>query len=209
MRSVRQLSDVPALVWWALGFVIVMLIAAIIGTMNPVREGRVATDFLGVLEGESVDQYRDRVAVSLEDHDDDEALSERWALVKFASPVTADEAAAQFDTVRVSRIALDGGAGVDSPTLDMPDSWVNLPAPVAGKTTREEVLLAGVEQGLSNFRHMRGPVDTATGECACILGAVVRADIPTLRAIMNDDVVAAVEALPEDARWGAFAVRVR
>ncbi|WP_115686199.1 hypothetical protein [Corynebacterium senegalense] len=101
-----------------------------------------------------------------------------FALVTFERGRGTAEAAA----------ALEGADRVNA--VAFPDQAARpVPEPVAGES-REDV-----------FRRAAGP-----GPNPEVAGVVVHADGPTLRAIAGREGVAAVEALPVDAVWGAFAI---
>ncbi|WP_278314911.1 hypothetical protein [Lolliginicoccus levis] len=191
--------------------VVVLGGAAVVGALNPVPPLPVATDVLGPSAGEPIDEYQQRAAATLQPHGgggierDEQA---RWALVLPEQPVDAAAAIEMVAGTRASRLILDGGPDGGTPLAGDPS--VSLPAPAPGRDAAA-VVQDGVARGVSLLREhgvMRG---TGPGDpdAAGIIGVLVRAPLRDLAAIAGRPAVASVEALPADARWGAFAVRAR
>lgn len=130
-------------------------------------------DMLGQDSGETYVEYRQRASISLE-----QAQGERWALVSFGSPRTAEEAGSVVNALEISRLS----------TLVMKDfPPVQVPEPVA-PATRADVISEWA------------PRDHK------IVGILVFDDADRLRAIHSPD-IGAIEVLPSGAEFSHFGLR--
>lgn len=154
---------------WALGS------SAIRNAPAPTYQG----DKVGIEQGETLDEYRQRARESLRD-----ATGPTWALVTFAAPLDPGDAAQGVAPVaRVSAVVF------------LEEAPRAVPEPVAGEG-RAEV-----------FAREAGRSAAETGEAPQgVAGVLVRDEAEVLREVAGDPRVVAVEALPADARWGAFAI---
>lgn len=175
---------------------------AVVGHLNPQRQLRVGTDRLGPDSGEQVTDYLARAEESLLGND----AEPRWGSVSFDRELTAEQAYAAANGVRISmvlfRVPLDR---VQTPilTVGVPGSErsvLNATARAAGQIQE----LFGVEgrqaqiAAVSQRRLLSG--------CACVVTLVVRGTAAELSEVAGRDGVRAVEALPPDAVSGKFAV---
>ncbi|WP_032368096.1 hypothetical protein [Rhodococcoides fascians] len=175
---------------------------AVVGHLNPQRQLRVGTDRLGPDSGEQVTDYVARAEESLLDDD----AEPRWGSVSFDRELTAEQAYAAANGVRISmvlfRVPLDR---VQTPilTVGVPGSErsiLNATARAAGQIQES----FGVEDrqaqidAVSQRRLLSG--------CACVVTVVVRGTAAELSEVAGRDGVRAVEALPPDAVSGKFAV---
>lgn len=155
-----------------------------VGALHPPVPPVVQGDTLGPFNGEPAEHYAARAAASLE------ALGEdglnHLALVSFTTPLSCDLAAAAYEAApRVNAIVPQG-----LPHKDTPE-------PVFG-SSRAEVCERELQRAA--LRAHAEPTD------ARVVGAIITADSATLAHIAAGPDIAAVEALPADAVWGAIAV---
>ncbi|TFI45302.1 hypothetical protein E4P29_05315 [Rhodococcus sp. 1R11] len=175
---------------------------AVVGHLNPQRQLRVGTDRLGPDSGEQVTDYLARAEASLPGDD----AEPRWGSVSFDRELTAEQAYAAANGVRISmvllRVPLDR---VQTPilTVGVPGSErsvLNATARAAGQI-QESI---GVEDrqaqtdAVSQRRLLNG--------CACVVTLVLRGTAAELSEVAGRDGVRAVQALPPDAVSGKFAV---
>ncbi len=175
---------------------------AVVGHLNPVRQPSVGTDRLGPDSGEQVAEYLARAEASLRSGPDEP----RWGSVSFDRELTAEQAYAVADGVRISqvllRVPLDR---VQTPilTVGVPGSErsvLNSTARAASLAT--ESFGAGDRQAqiaaVSQQRLLDG--------CACVVTVVVRGTPAELTELAGRADVRAVQALAPDAVSGKFAV---
>lgn len=140
-------------------------------------------DTLGRDQGESWEEYASRTRPSISE-------SPSFALVTFDAPRSAEEAAAIVREVRrVNALLL-----IDAPFQPIPE-------PPAGQTRAD--VFAREAQRLA----VQGQMTGVELDPEAIAAVVVYDDGATLRTLADADGVRAVEALPPDAVWGAFAIR--
>ncbi|OZF44725.1 hypothetical protein [Rhodococcus sp. 14-1411-2a] len=181
---------------------LVFVALAVIGHLNPVRQLGVGTDRLGPDSGEQVVDYLARAEASLRSDN----TEPRWGSVSFDRELTAQQAYAVADGIRISqvllRVPLDR---VQTPilTVGVPGSErsvLNSTARAASLAT--ESFGAGDRQAqiaaVSQQRLLDG--------CACVVTLVVRATPAELSELAGRADVRAVQALPPDAVSGKFAV---
>lgn len=154
-----------------------------IGALHPPVPPVVQGDTLGPFAGEPAEHYAARTAASLEALDDG---LDHLALVSFTTPLSCDQAAATYEAApRVNAIV----------PAALP--YKDTPEPAAG-ASRAEVCERELQRALLSAH--------AASADARVVGAIITADTPTLAGIATLPDVAAVEALPADAVWGAIAV---
>ncbi|KQU57348.1 hypothetical protein ASG84_17410 [Rhodococcus sp. Leaf278] len=175
---------------------------AVVGHLNPQRQLGVGTDRLGPDSGEQVTDYLARAETSLLADD----AEPRWGSVSFDRELTAEQAYAAANDVRISmvlfRVPLDR---VQTPilTVGVPGSErsvLNSTARAAGQI--QESFGAGDRQAQIEAVSQR----RLLGGCACVVTLVVRGTPAELSEVAGRDGVRAVEALPPDAVSGKFAV---
>ena len=175
---------------------------AVVGHLNPQRQLGIATDRLGPDSGEQVTDYLARAETSLRT----EGAEPRWGSVSFDRELTAEQAYAAVNGVRISqvllRVPLDR-VQTSILTVGVPGSErsvLNSPARAAGRipepsgTGDRQAQVAAVSQR----RLLAG--------CACVVTLVVRGTSDELSEVAGRAEVRAVEALPPDAVSGKFAV---
>ncbi|OZE76114.1 hypothetical protein CH294_20425 [Rhodococcus sp. 14-2483-1-1] len=175
---------------------------AVVGNLNPQRQLGVGTDRLGPDSGEQVTDYLARAETSLLPG----GAEPRWGSVSFDRALTAEQAYAAANGVRISqvlfRVPLDR---VQTPilTVGVPGSErsvLNATARAAGQI--QESFGAGDRQAQIEAVSQR----RLLGGCACVVTLVVRGTAAELSEVAGRDGVRAVEALPPDAVSGKFAV---
>lgn len=197
-----------AAVWRWLPVVIAVIGAAAVvvgmGLANPVRPLAVATDRLGPDSGEAVLHYQARARQSLVTDNADP----HWALVSFDTGQTSEQAAAVVSGARISKALFQ----VQLPRVQTPVVAVQTAAgdPV-GQLELASIVAAGqVQSALADSDRAQRVDDYSAAQlrsgCACIIGLLVRAPIPTLARIETAAGVRAVEALPADAVYGHFSL---
>lgn len=142
--------------------------------------------------------------------------SPRWALISADQAWTvANAETVARDLPRVSAVVVQ--TPVDG--VAMPVTEVVMVEPVAGDENREQVLGRALERAEAEFgvaaeagsdRGSQAAALTADRIAAdepAIIGLLVRAATGQLRAVAELPGVRAVDALPDDAVWGQFAVR--
>ncbi|MBY4129771.1 hypothetical protein HQO83_15340 [Rhodococcus fascians] len=175
---------------------------AVVGHLNPQRQLGIATDRLGPDSGEQVTEYLARAETSLRADD----TEPRWGSVSFDRELTAEQAYAVVDGVRISqvlfRVPLER---VQTPilTVGVPGSERSVLNSTARAATQTQDLFgAGDRQAqvaaVSQRRLLAG--------CACVVTVVVRGTSAELIEVADRAGVRAVEALPPDAVSGKFAV---
>ncbi|GAB3081034.1 hypothetical protein GCM10027157_13690 [Corynebacterium aquatimens] len=138
-------------------------------------------DQLGMEAGESFDDYTQRAKATHELLDDDTSF---FALVTFRHPLDTARASEVLDHIkRVDAIVVDGVAPIP----------VGEPRERAQRALVFDIALRRIGGG--------GAVDKQ------LLGVVVHDSGAALTSLNDDQVVAAVEALPADAVWGNFGIR--
>ncbi|QPK82667.1 hypothetical protein G7Y29_07195 [Corynebacterium qintianiae] len=139
-------------------------------------------DQLGMESGETPEVYEARAEASISG--DAGETGPVWALVTFSGALSPAEAAAVLEPAdRVSAVVFPDAAARP------------IPEPVAGEG-RADVIVREA-----------GRLHAATGKRnAEPVGAVVRDEPAVLREIAARGDVFAVEALPDDARWGSFGI---
>lgn len=175
---------------------------AVIGHLNPVRQPTVSTDRLGPDSGEQVTDYLARAEASLRSDD----AGPRWGSVSFDRELTAEQAYAVADGVRISqvllRVPLDrvqtpiltvGVPGSERSVLNSTARAAGLAAESSGAGDRQARIAA-----VSQRRLLDG--------CACVATVVVRGTPAELIELAGRPDVRAVQALPPDAVSGKFAV---
>ena len=174
----------------------------VVGHLNPQRQLRVGTDRLGPDSGEQVTDYLVRAEASLLGDD----AEPRWGSVSFDRELTAEQAYAAANGVRISmvlfRVPLDR---VQTPilTVGVPGSERS----VLNATARA----AGQIQESFGVEDRQAQIDAVSqrrllSACACVVTVVVRGTAAELSEVAGRDGVRAVEALPPDAVSGKFAV---
>lgn len=154
-----------------------------VGALHPPVPPVVQGDTLGPFNGEPAEHYAARAAASLEALNDG---LDHLALVSFTTPLSCDRAAAAYEAApRVNAIVPQG-----LPHKDTPE-------PTSG-TSRTKVCERELQRAV--LRAHAEPAD------ARVVGAIITADAATLAHIAALPEIAAVEALPADAVWGAIAV---
>ncbi|MDO4928353.1 MAG: hypothetical protein Q3976_04745 [Corynebacterium sp.] len=156
----------------------------LLGLLAPQPQATINGDTLGRWSGETTSEYVQRAAQSLDDVD---ATQPSFALLTFAEPL--DNAGMQAllgdpnfpDFTRVNSLVIGSAAAID------------LPEPTADATRMDVIRQQLGFQGL--------PV-------ANCVGLVVYAPQEQLAQAAELEEVLAVQALPSDARWGAFGIRV-
>lgn len=175
---------------------------AVIGHLNPVRQLGVSTDRLGPDSGEQVTDYLARAEASLRS----DTTEPRWGSVSFDRELTAEQAYAVVDGVRISqvllRVPLDrvqtpiltvGVPGSERSVLNSTAHAAGLAAAAFGAGDRQARIAA-----VSERRLLDG--------CACVVTVVVRGTSSELTELAGRPDVRAVQALPPDAVSGKFAV---
>lgn len=180
---------------------VVMLAAAMFfmaGSDRVSRPMNINGDMVGIETGETVADYAERAAKTLEDPpplaDGSEASrrAPHWALVSFDPAVDAQVAAAAVDNIHGLRVSvLYAGQIVSRP----------LPEPTEG-ATRADV----IDRELGLIRRAAGP-GVQGNDPVGVTGLLVRGTVLQLRGIQSRPGVVAVEALPADAVAGRFGVR--
>lgn len=135
-----------------------------------------AGDQLGMEAGESWDTYRGRATASLSDAPADQPV---FALVTFSPALDPVAASAALDEVRRVDAVVFRGAPPRA-----------LPEPTAGQSRAAVFATAAQRAGVDEL----------------IDGVVVHESGARLRVLAGAQPVAAVEALPPDAVWGAFGI---
>lgn len=191
--------------WRALAAVLLALALAGIliafGALDSPRRGDILTDRLGPAPSEPVADYLDRAAASLVQ--DGET---RYALVSFTSDLAPADALATVSGARVSELIYH----VPIPRVQTPIVAVAVPdnadAAIRSADVAAERVLAN--EGRTERATQVAGVAAArlAAGCACVAGALVRADTETLETIAKRDRVRAVEALPADAVYGRIAI---
>lgn len=181
----------------AAAIAVVFLVAMVLGIANPVRPSSVRTDALGPDNDETAEQYLGRASSGSGD-------GERWALVSFVRSMPAAEVLAVMDGVRVSVVYVHVPLPrVQTPVIDVavPDTDV-----VVARSVRDAATL--VPPGSTERSRAVAAVvrDRLISDCACVAGVLVRADVARLSELGADTDVRVLEALPEDAVFGRFAV---
>lgn len=216
------------------GVVIVVALVVILTALRTElpRNPGVMSDALGPDSGEPVATYVARAEDSLSEDSSDgggadpagsaegqsfDAGVPRWTLVTAEDPWTVEEANdVVADLDRVSQLILQVPVdGVAMPVVD-----VTVAEPVVGESSREAAFSRAIEQaagavdpGEIDGEDRAATVDALTasrlqsGEPA-IIGLVVRGTTDQARTVASAPGVRTVEALPGDAVWGQFAVRV-
>ncbi|MCC8927728.1 hypothetical protein [Rhodococcus sp. I2R] len=175
---------------------------AVIGHLNPVRQLGVSTDRLGPDSGEPVADYLARA----EESRDTDSTEPRWGSVSFDRELTAEQAYAVADGIRISqvlvRVPLDRvqtpilTVGVSGSARSVLNSTVRAASQVQGSfgVGDREAQIAAVSQQ----RLLDG--------CACVVTVVVRGTAAELTEVADRADVRAVQALPPDVVSGKFAV---
>ena len=175
---------------------------AVIGHLNPVRQLGVSTDRLGPDSGEPVADYLARA----EESRDTDSTEPRWGSVSFDRELTAEQAYAVADGIRISqvlvRVPLDRvqtpilTVGVSGSARSVLNSTVRAASQVQGSfgVGDREAQIAAVSQQ----RLLDG--------CACVVTVVVRGTAAELTEVADRADVRAVQALPPDVVSGKSAV---
>ncbi|OZF28795.1 hypothetical protein [Rhodococcus sp. 14-2483-1-2] len=175
---------------------------AVVGHLNPVRQLSVSTDRLGPDSGEQVTDYLARAEASLRSDN----TEPRWGSVSFDRELTAEQAYAVADGIRISQVVLRVPLDrVQTPilTVGVPGSErsvLNSTARAASQAT--ESFGAGDRQAQIAAVSQRRLLDG----CACVVTVVVRGTPAELTELAGRADVRAVQALPPDAVSGKFAV---
>lgn len=175
---------------------------AVVGHLNPVRQPSVGTDRLGPDSGEQVAEYLARAEASLRSGPDEP----RWGSVSFDRELTAEQAYAVADGVRISqvllRVPLDrvqtpiltvGVPGSERSVLNSTARAARLATESFGAGDRQAQIAAVSQQRLLDG-------------CACVVTVVVRGTPAELTELAGRADVRAVQALAPDAVSGKFAV---
>ena len=184
--------------------VVLIAVTVVLGALNPVRRTPVSTDTLGPDNGEVVADYLARADRSLDEAD---GRQERWALVSFTRPVTTDTVRDAASGTRVSQVLFR----VPLDRVQTPFVPVSVAAGDAA-LARASDLAAGRAQAMTGETERQAQIAAVSsaelaGNCACVIGVVVRGDHDALAALRSEPDVRAVEALGADAVAGRFAVR--
>lgn len=216
---------------------VVVLVAVLSAALRPhATTPPVMTDGLGPSSGDAVPDYLAAAAATLDSPVGDPAAP-RFALATFDAARSVAEAAAAVDAAGIGRIAQaeiyapvarvampvlpaavaapgpgdDGNAGplgrAVATLLDNETYSLEHPGGGIASAGTSDATSAGV---LGDARR-RAQVAYTAGEAAAgrpvLVGLVVRADVPALRALAASPGIRAVEAVPPDAVWGRIAVR--
>lgn len=208
MTARAALKHVPPAVWTTLAVIVVLVVVYLVGRANPLPPPRITTDALGPDNSETQDQYTARAAATIAaDGRQEDAGEPRWALVSFQQGMSADAAAAAVGGVRISEVV----TWLPDDSAQTPVTVVQVPAaedPASMVEHAQRRAADQVEQSSVRAGGTAGDVVRALrGGCACVVGLVVRADLPELRDIADRRDVTTVDALPGDAVFGTFAVR--
>ena len=182
--------------------VLVLGALAVIGHLNPVRQLGVSTDRLGPDSGEQVTDYLARAEASLRSDN----AEPRWGSVSFHRELTAEQAYAVADGVRISQVL-----------LRVPLDRVQTPILTVGVAGSERSVLNSTARAASQVQEFSGAGDrqaqiAAVSQrrlldgCACVVTVVVRGTPAALTELAGRADVRAVQALPPDAVSGKFAV---
>jgi len=167
----------------ALGIILVVVGVYTVGLRTQPLTPALQGDTLGRGQGESWEEYASRTEPSISE-------GPSFALVTFDTPRRAEEAAAIVREVRrVNALLL-----IDAPFQPIPE-------PPTGQSR------AAVFQREAERLAAQGSANGVELDPEAIAAVVVYDDGATLRALSDADGVRAVEALPPDAVWGAFAIR--
>ncbi len=174
------------------------------GALNPERPSGISTDRLGPETGEPVADYLDGARESLRGTDTDP----RWALVSFTTEVRPEQIPVVGAGTRI------GQALYRVPIPDVATPLVAVPLPegdavaVASADAAAGQLTGQLEHTVDQRYRRVLTVSAARlrAHCACLVGLVVRADLPRLNALAALPGVRAVQALPADAVSGGFAI---
>lgn len=209
------------------GVVIVLALVAILTALRtelPRRPG-VMSDALGPENGEQISHYLARAAESLVTADDGAADDPpRWGLITAAGAWTVPEAVGVVRGLpRVSGLYVQAPV----PGVAMPVTGVMVAEQIAGEAGRGPVFGRGLEHAMRRLEVGPAagtglPTPTSADRAAAttaltvarvragdpvIIGLLARGNPGQLRAVAAQPQVRAVEALPDDAVWGRFAVR--
>lgn len=186
--------------------VVVGLIVAglyVVGRLNPAPTPPVTGDVLGPDNGEQVAAYLARSEESLSGPDD-----ERWALVSLTTPTSPDV---------VWALTQQTATMLSQSIFNVPIDRVQTPTAVVPSGNTEESFVASSQVAAEVVIQRSTGTDraTAVGQvaarrlrdgCLCVVGVVVRAKLGDLRTLAAASGVRAVQALPDDASAGLFAV---
>lgn len=195
---------------WGVGALAVCLILAFaLGAANPLSAPHIKTDALGPDAGETTPAYLQRATTSLQADGAGAGDEQRWALVSFVTPATAAAAADAAGDVRISEaLFYSPAAGAQSPVVTVATPAAADPAALLARAKTDAASQLDSDRSAAVGEDARAiAVADLRGECACVVGLVVRATPEQLRAIAQQPDVQAVEALPADAVFGRFAVR--
>lgn len=206
----------------------VVLTWAITTALTPTRRTPpIQSDALGPESGQTVQDYLDRAAVTVDaaqsaDGDNHAASGDNhaasgenhWALVSFTAALTpqdADGILAGAGIPRVSEVLIN----VPLDAVAMPVLSQAVPLPPQGEASYTAALRRAAEQAVTNNGDAGGRAGEARAYTAgaiaagkgSIIGLVVRSSIAALQAAQASGQVRAIEVLPADAVWGRFAVR--
>ncbi|MGV8871466.1 MAG: hypothetical protein ACOH2Q_02980 [Rhodococcus sp. (in: high G+C Gram-positive bacteria)] len=179
---------------------------AVVGHLNPQRQLSVSTDRLGPDSGEQVADYLARAATTLVTDDESSPDEPRWGSVSFERELTAEQAYAVADGVRISQVL-----------FRVPLDRVQTPILTVGLPGSERSVLNSTDRAAGQAQESFGMGDRQSqiaalsqrrlrGGCACVVTLVVRGTPDRLTDVAGRAGVRAVEALPPDAVSGKFAV---
>ncbi|MBC7303204.1 MAG: hypothetical protein H5T78_19930 [Nocardia sp.] len=192
------LRNAAVLALAAIGAVILLVVAF----RAPPPASAVATDRLGPAPGERVEQYLVDARDSLAGDDADQ----HWALVSFTEYRTPPALPAAAGGLRISGVIQHVPVDrVQTPVITVATPGGDEPAV---KSAEAAAGLVAAQQ----FHDQRSADIARVTEsrlragCACTAGVVVRGTLPQLRDLATQPGVRAVQALPDDAVAGRFAV---
>lgn len=179
---------------------------AVVGYLNPQRQLGVSTDRLGPDSGEQVSEYLARAATTLTTDSESTENEPRWGSVSFDRELTAEQAYAVADGVRISQVL-----------FRVPIDRVQTPILTVGVPGSERSVLNSTARAASQAQESFGMGDRQSqiaalsqrrllGGCACVVTLVVRGTPDRFAEVAGRAGVRAVEALPPDAVSGKFAV---
>lgn len=192
-----------------------LAVVYVLGSRVPDKDVFITTDALGPESGESAAEYRDRAGQTLAEDGDGAGDADRWALVTLAAPSTAEQAAAAADPARISQVMFAPVVD-EAPLGAVPTMTMAIPAASPAASAAELIDLAGVaaaekvrvDDTVAGSRVVREQTaEVLADDCDCVTALLVRAAPSVLRVLDTRPQVTAVEALPDDAVYGRFAVR--
>lgn len=184
------------------GAVALAVAVVVLGVLNPRPSLGVATDRLGPVPGERVEEYLADARDSLTGAD----TEPRWALVSYTEYLTPRQIPGAVDGLRIAgviqHVSIDR---VQTPVITVPTPAGDEPARTSADAAAG--LLAAQRMPDQRTADIARLVEARLrAGCACTAGLVVRGTLPELRALATRPDVRAVQALPPDAISGRFAI---